>query len=593
VARELLGDFITEATEHLEASDVHLLTLEKDNRCEEALNGVFRAFHTLKGNAGYLGLSEIGSLAHQAENLLDRARKGALVLEGPALQVTFEAVDAMKALIARLRAELEGGKPSAAVPPLAPLIERIVATARGDGARAETDPPASGSGSPAPEAAPSSGPVAPAGGPAATPEPGREAGGAAGRIREPVKVDAERMDRLIDMIGELVIAESMVSQSQELVSVSSVLGRRLGQLDKITRELQELGTSLRMVPLRPTFQRMARLVRDVAKKVGKPVEFVTCGEDTELDKAMVDLVADPLVHLLRNAVDHGIEDDAEARRSAGKSPAGRVELNAYHKGGKIHIEVRDDGRGLDREAIAAKARERGLLKPGEVPTEREVFNLILLPGFSTARKVTDVSGRGVGLDVVKRNVEALRGRIEISSEAGKGSVFCLRLPLTLAIIDGMVVGIGAERFIIPTLSILRSFRPRAEDLFTVAGKGEVLSLQGSLIPLFRLGRIFRERAAEADATRAVAVIVEDEGRQVALLVDELQGQQQIVIKSLGDSLEDIPGVSGGAILSDGQVGLILDVSGLVRLALHGTGGEETRAAAARRQPTAASIIQVA
>ena len=222
-----------------------------------------------------------------------------------------------------------------------------------------------------------------------------------------------------------------------------------------------------------------------------------------------------------------------------------MELLASHQGGKIHIEVRDDGRGLDRDAIAAKARERGLLKPGDTPGEREVLSLVMMPGFSTARKVTDVSGRGVGLDVVKRNVEALRGQIELRSEAGKGCVFSLRLPLTLAIIDGMVVRLGDERCIIPTLSVLRSIRPRAADVSTVLGRGELLSLQGTLIPLFRLGRILGQPRAEGDPTRGVVVVVEDDSRQVGLLVDELLGQQQIVIKSLGDALREVPGVAGG------------------------------------------------
>jgi two-component system chemotaxis sensor kinase CheA len=390
---------------------------------------------------------------------------------------------------------------------------------------------------------------------------------AAGQLREVVKVDADRLDRLVNLIGELVIAESMVSQSCELRGgVSAQLGRHMAQLDKITRELQEMGTSLRMVPVRPTFQKMARLVRDLAKKAGKPVEFVMSGEDTELDRAVVEKIGDPLVHMIRNAVDHGLEATPAERRAAGKPDTGRVELRAFHKGGNIHIEVEDDGRGLHREVILAKARERGVVREGEVLSDREVYNLIFEAGFSTAKEVTDVSGRGVGMDVVRRNVEALRGQVDIRTEPGQGSVFSIRLPLTLAIIDGMVIRVGAERYVIPTLAINRCMRPGPADLKSVLGCGEMLNLQGSLMPLFRLGGLFNIRDAKADPAQSIAVIVENDGSSIALLADALLGQQQIVIKSLGDSLRGTPGISGGAIMPDGRVGLILDVGGLIRLA---------------------------
>jgi two-component system chemotaxis sensor kinase CheA len=388
------------------------------------------------------------------------------------------------------------------------------------------------------------------------------------QAREAVKVDADRLDQLIDTIGELVIAESMVFQSPELnaASRSGTLNRHLNQLDKITRELQEMGMSLRMVPIRSMFQKMARLVRDLAKKAGKQVEFVTVGEDTELDKSVVDKIGDPLVHMVRNAVDHGLESSTGERIRAGKSAVGRVELRAFHRGGSICIEIADDGRGLDRDAILAKAREKGLVREGETLSEREIWNLIFEPGFSTAKQITDVSGRGVGMDVVRKNIETLRGQVEIQSKAGAGTTFSIRLPLTLAIIDGMVVRAGLERYIVPILSIVMSVRPEARQISTVVGRGEMLSLQGGLLPLFRLARLFEIDGTLEDATQGIAVIVEDEGRNVALLVDEILGEQQIVIKSLGDALQGLPGVAGGAIMPDGTVGLILDVSGLVRVA---------------------------
>jgi two-component system, chemotaxis family, sensor kinase CheA len=574
---ELIGDFIAEASEHLDASDQHLLVLEKDPLREEELNGIFRAFHTIKGNAGYLGLGPISMLAHQAENVLDLARKGKLSLEGDVLDAAFQAVDTMKGLIGGLRAAVETGAPIPEAKGLDALLSRLAAIAQGlpassasPGATVSPAPPVQGG-----QASPPSVEAPPAGAKAPPAGTGTRSGETAAiTVREPVKVDADRMDKLIDAIGELVIAESMVSQAQEVRSSSSAqLARQFGLLDKITRELQELGMSLRMVPLRNTFQKMARLVRDLSKKMGKPVDFIVQGEETELDKAMVDKIGDPLVHMIRNSIDHGLEKTPEDRRKAGKPEVGRIELRAFHKAGKIHIEVSDDGRGLDRERILTKARDRGLLRPGETPGDREIVNLIFLPGLSTAEKITDVSGRGVGLDVVKKSVDALRGQIEVRSEPGKGSTFSLNLPLTLAIIDGMVIRVGNQTPIIPTLSIIRSLRPDREALSTVVGKGELLMVQGQPVPIFRLSRLLRVAGAEEDPTRGVVVLVEDDGRQVGILVDEILGQQQIVIKNLGDALREVPGISGGAILPTGLVGLILDVGGLVRLACRAGGGD--------------------
>jgi two-component system chemotaxis sensor kinase CheA len=321
-----------------------------------------------------------------------------------------------------------------------------------------------------------------------------------------------------------------------------------------------------MVPVKATFQKMARLARDLSRKYNKPVEFIVKGEETELDKSVVDHIGDPLVHMIRNAIDHGLEANVADRENLGKPPVGRIELRAYHKGGSIYIEIEDDGKGLDKDAILKKAIERGLAKSDDQLSDKDIYNLIFEPGFSTAKKVTDVSGRGVGMDVVRKNIERLRGQVEIKSEPGKGSLFTLRLPLTLAIIDGMVVNVGNERYIIPTLSVVRSINPDKEALSTVMGRGELLQVQGELIPLFRLNRLFGIPGAVEDPTQAIAVVVESDNMQTGLMVDELVGQQQIVIKSLGESLQKVQGLSGGAIMPDGMVGLILDIGGLVKLA---------------------------
>jgi two-component system chemotaxis sensor kinase CheA len=330
--------------------------------------------------------------------------------------------------------------------------------------------------------------------------------------------------------------------------------------------------SLRMVTLKATFQKMARLVRDVAAKAGKRIQLEVAGEDVELDRNVVEEIGDPLVHMIRNACDHGVEP-ADERRTSGKSETGTLRLRAFHSGGSIVIEVEDDGRGLSRERILRKCVEKGLIDPArsqaEIP-DSEVFNYIFLPGFSTAEKVTDISGRGVGMDVVRRNIEALRGSVEIRSTPGKGSTFSMRLPLTMAIIDGMVVRVGGQRYIIPTLNIERSFRPTADQLTMVLGKGEVARVRDGLLPIYRLQRIFNLSDGRQSLTDGLLLVLENGKRRACVFVDEILGQQQVVIKNLGDSQPPIRGVSGGAILGDGRVALIVDVGGLLETAAGST-----------------------
>jgi two-component system chemotaxis sensor kinase CheA len=381
-----------------------------------------------------------------------------------------------------------------------------------------------------------------------------------------VRVRTNRLDRLIDLVGELVIAQSMLVQD-EVVRHGGyhALARKVGHAGKLVRELHDLSMSLRMVPLRGLFQKMTRLVRDLAQKTGKQVELVIEGEETEIDRHMVDVIADPLVHMVRNAVDHGIESP-DRRAASGKARAGTLRIAARHAGGNVVVELEDDGQGLDPDRIARKALALGLIDADRTLTSNEAFELIFAPGFSTAEAVTDVSGRGVGLDVVRRNIEALRGRIEIDSEPGRGTRFSLRLPLTLAITDGMLVRVGDERYIVPTVHIHMSFRPERGMLSTVAGRGELVMLRGDALPIVRLHRVFGVPSPVTDPTEGLLMIVGDGERRSALLVDELLGQQQVVAKPLGDGVGAVPGISGGAILGDGRVGLILDVGAIVNLA---------------------------
>jgi two-component system chemotaxis sensor kinase CheA len=383
-------------------------------------------------------------------------------------------------------------------------------------------------------------------------------------VKETVKVEAERLDRLLDAIGELVIAEAMIFQTPEIKALRSQnVVQRMAALDKITRDLQKMGTSLRMVPIRPVFQKMAKLARDLARKAGKEVEFLCIGDETELDKTVVDKIGDPLVHMVRNSIDHGIEASAGDRAAAGKPFQAKVVLRAFQKGGNVCIQIQDDGRGLDRAAILGKAREKGLLgDAGSDLADQQVWGFIFEPGFSTASRVTEISGRGVGMDVVRRNISELHGRIEIESAAGRGTTFSIWLPLTLAIIDGMIVKVGGQRFVFPTLSILRIVPVRPEERIGFIERGELLSLQGELVPIFELSG-FLPGGVPVRSDVALAVIVECGSRKAGVLVDELLGQQQVVVKGLGESLKQISGISGGAILPDGTVGMILDVDGLL------------------------------
>lgn len=382
-----------------------------------------------------------------------------------------------------------------------------------------------------------------------------------------VRVSTEKLDGLINMVGELVITQAMIAQSEELKGEQNrKLSQSVAQLTRITRELQDMSMSLRMVPLKATFQKMERVVRDVAHKSQKTVRFAVEGEDTEIDRNMVETLNDPLVHMLRNSVDHGIEAP-EVRRAAGKPETGTVTLRAYHAAGNVVLEIRDDGNGLDRARILAKAVERGLATPDRELTDNEIYKMIFLPGFSTAKTVTDVSGRGVGLDVVKKNLDTLRGRIDIASAPGRETVFTLRIPLTLAIIDGMLIRVGGQQYLLPTLNVQKAFRPDRSVLFSVQGRGEMARVRERLIPIFRLHDLFKVNDAQQDPTQALLLEVEHEGECCAFLADALLGQQQVVIKSLPAGLGETRGFSGSAILGDGRIGMILDVAGIMDLAL--------------------------
>ncbi|HYG23623.1 MAG TPA: chemotaxis protein CheA [Verrucomicrobiae bacterium] len=573
---DLLREFVTESREHLDNIEQGVLVLENQPADSETLNTVFRAFHTFKGGAGFLNLIPINRLAHVLESLLDLARQNKLVIDAAVIELILEGRDVLRQFLDEIDGQLSGAKPVRAI--LIPvarlkaevqeLIERVQSGSMiPSGARKPADSAprveARGNASEAPAATPASIPAAPGASPAPANQPSAKQGAEHGGM---IKVDTAKLDGLLDLVGEMVIAQSLVSQDlTEVPALDPQFARNMAQLGRITRELQRVSMSLRMVPIRGVFQKMARVVRDLSAKQNKKVQFITTGEDTELDRSVVEELNDPLLHMIRNSMDHGIES-AEKRVAEGKPPVGTLTLRAYHQGGSIVVEIEDDGAGLKKERILAKAIERGLTTAGTQHSDEEIFAFIFAAGFSTAEAVTDLSGRGVGLDVVQRNIEKLRGSVDISSTAGKGTLFKITLPLTLAIIDGLIVRVGNERYVIPTLSVRESFRPQPDMISSVHGRAELVNVRGRLIPLLRLHQLFGITPASTDPADNIVVVAQCGTKLRCLLVDSLLHKQEVVIKNLNEiMIHKNPALAGAAILGDGRVGLILDVNSLVHL----------------------------
>jgi two-component system chemotaxis sensor kinase CheA len=593
---EFIKGFLEEAAEHIEASEAALLEIERSPEDTSIIDNLFRPFHTIKGMAGFLNLRDINRLTHEVETLLDQGRKGKRQITPGLIDLVFDVVDILKAQLASIATYMvnpDGG--SVSQPPIAELIDKLRDVVAGrlepeghhptegvpgqklgenlvdQGACAkevvdfalqkQQEEPTKKTGEILTETGVATPRQVSQALRAQKPEsPGRSARSAGAAIGDQsVRIETAKLDSLVDMVGELVIAQTLVGANPQ-IACDDKLSKDVSQVGKIVRDVQEVAMAMRMIPIGPTFQKMARLVRDVSRKAGKRVELHISGEDTELDKNVIQQIGDPLVHMVRNAVDHGVEMP-EVRRSAGKPETGHVHLSASHQGGNILIKISDDGKGLDPKVLIAKGVEKGIVQHGEELSDQQAYRLVFAAGLTTAQKVTDISGRGVGMDVVRRNIEQLRGKVDISSELGQGSTFSIRLPLTLAIIDGMVVKVADERFIIQTITIEQALRPRLEHITTVQHKGEVLNVRGRLVPLIQLGAMFGFSGA-LDPCEAIVVIAHCEGRQIGLVVDELIGQQQVVIKTLGERFQKLQGVSGGAILGDGRVGLILEMSGL-------------------------------
>lgn len=566
---ELVSDFLMESREHLSSIESQMLTLEKAPDSKEVIHAVFRTFHTIKGLAGFLAFNSIVELAHDVETLLDLARKDSIKITPPIVDVVLESADYLKNELDRIEQQLTGASGTHPAENGA-LRVRIANLSKpgheGDAVVPEkhgVQPPAAKPQEPAevlsasensfPQLADGTGSTAPV-----ASESGKSSDNGS------VRVETTKLDHLLEMVGEMVIAQSLLRNHPAFSSATDQrLLANLGQLTRSTDEIQRATMSMRMVPIGQVFQRSARLVRDLSRKYQKQVVFEVFGEDTEVDKTIAEELSDPLLHMVRNSIDHGVESPEE-RIAAGKTAEARICFKAYHRAGQIVIEISDDGRGLNREKILAKAIQNGLASPDAQLSDNEIYQLIFEPGFSTSEKVSDVSGRGVGMDVVRRNMQKLRGRIDIESIAGHGTTFFLRLPLTLAIIDGLVIMVGETRYVIPVFAVREMLRPADEMLSTVQGKGEMALVRGRLLPVVRLHARFGVAAKTTDLTKGLLVIVESMNRQFCLFVDDLIGKQEIVIKSLGSTFKDVSGLAGCAVLGDGQIGLILDIDGVFR-----------------------------
>jgi two-component system chemotaxis sensor kinase CheA len=629
---DLLADFVMEADEHLASIEEKILLLEKDSSLIEAIHSVFRSFHSIKGLAGFLGLSGVQAVAHEVETLLDHARNLRISVSTQIVDIVLESSEYLKDEIEVIRAKLAGtplpavrsnsvllstlttatadiaagrpfltgiassrtedAAPSPAAPetiassaspveePLEPLVEEAIEQPAEEPATKAFEVSASGNFATEPIAeiivtpeptppvrptlsiVPPAEPVRvqvrqePASAPAATPIARVESANTS------IRVETAKLDRLMDMVGEMVIAQSILSNIPRNGSPSDVrIAGEMSQLARITSEVQRCAMSMRMMPIGPLFQKNAKMVRDLSRRNGKQVSLELFGEATELDKSIAEELSDPLLHMIRNALDHGIETPAE-RALTEKSPVASLRISAEHQAGQIVISISDDGRGLDPVKIRNKAIQNKLIDENEQLTEKEIFHLIFAPGFSTAEKITDISGRGVGMDVVRQHVESLRGRIEIRSKLGEGTTFLIHLPLTLAIIEGLVIIVGEHRYIIPLYSVREMLRPTKEMLFTVQGAEEIILMRGSLLPLIRLHRRFGITPRTDDICEGLLVVCEFAGKRYCLFVDDLLGRQEVVIKSLDEAFRKVRGLVGSAILGDGRIGLILDVAGI-------------------------------
>jgi len=576
ISPEMTRQYIEESTKLLDEAEKALLALERTPDNLEYAGQAFRAFHNFKGNTGFFGYAELEEVSRHAEMVLDLIKSEEKAYDTVMSSFLLIAVDSLRdgirqvgngitpelpgknELIVYLNNFTKGPEENqqenvgeqeldSLMEPEPPVKQQIKETA----SQAEATPTVTKT----------------------TPKKQRrektenekgQGNQLSNRQQQAIRVDLEKLDILLDLVGELVISEAMVANNPDLKGLQlDRFEKAVLQLDKITRDIQEVAMSMRMIPLSGTFRKMVRLVRDLAQKANKKVSLDIIGEETEVDKTIIEQISDPLVHLIRNAVDHGIEGPEE-RKALSKPETGRVTIEAKHSAGEVWIVVEDDGKGLDREKILRKGLERGLIKGEDRELkDEEVWQLIFEPGFSTAEKISSISGRGVGMDVVKRNIEKLRGKVDVRSKPGTGTMFVMRIPLTLAIIEGMVVKIGRHRYIIPINSIKETLQPGIDQITRTPDKREIVRIRSEFLPVIRLHELYKVQPACTNLTNGILIVVESSERRCCLFVDEVVGQQQIVIKGLSGYLGHVKSISGCAILSDGDISMILDVNDLI------------------------------
>ena len=578
ITAEMTKQFCNESIELIETSEEMLLNLEKQPDHEEFISQLFRAIHSFKGNAGFFGYEDLEKLSHQAETLLDKIRENRSAADSEVFSLLLEILDFLRDGISKIEnnkapkiAGLGGllgllKEASAKIPDSTGRDEKTDATGQQQVSVRTDEPDIPVVAQDAVRVPPEEKPVTNEIAPTKIQERFKpDSSFTKVSQRQSVRVDIEKLDILLDLVGELVISEAMVSQNPDLKRLDISLDsfeKSVLQLEKITRDLQDVATSIRMIPLSGTFRKMIRLVRDLSQKAGKKVDLEIIGEETDVDKTVIEQITDPLVHIIRNSIDHGI-DTPDKRRSCNKPTTGKIVLEAKYVGGEVWITVQDDGRGLDRETILKKATERGMVN-GDAQNMRDedIWQFIFQPGFSTVDKITDISGRGVGMDVVKRNIEKIRGKVDIKSKAEEGTTVILRIPLTLAIIDGMIFRVGKARYTVPIVAIKESFKPTPSQITTTMNGEEILNVRGKLLPVIKIYELFNIKADYNDLTDGIILLVENEENLFCLFVDELLGQQQIVIKGLSNYVGSLNYVSGCTILGDGSVSLIINIAGI-------------------------------
>ena len=583
VESEFLADFLTEAREHLERIELDVLELENAPESEEIVHSIFRSFHTLKGLAGFVGQTLVAKVAHRTETVLDDCRKKILRPGKGVVEGILRSAD----LIQRLCSHMALGQNRAFLEEVAAHVDRLdrrafssdspeapeKGTLEGAPPRAPLTPSADLPGAPSPGEEPLRPPAPPApepgtappsrGASPASPRPASSGEGSPGGGAS-VRVATAKVDSMVDMLGELLITQSQIEQEAvRRFGQNDPLVTHLGRLSRITKELQSLSMSLSMVSLKSTFQKLRRLGRDTVASLGKEVDLQFVGEDTEIDRGEAEKLLDPLVHLLKNAISHGVEDE-KTRLARGKPPGGTVTVSAYSRRGSVFIEVRDDGGGIDPEKVLRKAVERGLVEPGGSRSEDEVVGFIFLPGFSTAGTVDGVSGRGVGMDVVKTEISRIGGRVDVHNTPGQGCAFVLKIPINMAILNGTIVDIGGIHYILPTLAVKQILQVTDDLWVSVQGRDAVVRVRDRLISVIPVEEVLGRAFGEGREVVRLALVLELDNRVKALPVRSVVGRQEIVVKPLNEAFRSLDFVSGASILGDGRVSLILDVEALFK-----------------------------